>query len=106
MFVNFTVANTFPDNVYANNSPNTILVLKSLIVTANTDKPFTVRYEGGETITTVNTTLGSTQRYEISGPFLNTNAGKDLIVDFSTALEGTDSVNVFFDIQRINLPEA
>lgn len=105
MFVNFTIANTFPDNVYANNSPNVVLVVRALIVSSNTDKPFTLRYEGGETITTVTTVAGSTQKYEISGPFLNTNAGKDLVIEFSSALESPDAVNVFFDIQRINIPE-
>lgn len=92
------------DNILANNDKSIMLVVKSITISSNTSKGFTLGYESGDVITPVEPTSGKTQVIFIDNVFDVDNVGKDLIISVEVPLVSNETIYLSLDIDTIKTP--
>jgi archaeosine-15-forming tRNA-guanine transglycosylase len=104
MFVKINSATATTNNIYANNNQDRVAMVTSLTVASNTDKSFTVAYEGGDVIAQVTPTVGTSRVIAVNSAIANTNKGKDIVVTLSQALTGNEEIGLVLDVSSITAP--
>jgi hypothetical protein len=104
MLVTLNSETTFPDVIFANNQQDTIYVVDQVLISSNVAEEIVIRYEDGTPILTVTPEVDKTNIYRSTAAITNAAKGKDIEIYMGSALEGTEQINLYFELKRINVP--
>ena len=89
--------------ILANTSQDRVIVVTSIICSSNVIRSFSISYEDGTLIQTVDATVGEIKNVVVESTIAKDRAGQGLIVSVQQGLSGIEEIGVVLEYNTIGL---